>query len=222
MRNKEFIRHLFIWGLCMMMWMPSAHAQAPRKADAEQAKEMTRLINEAAMGIHSLDCRFTQVKRLHFIDDEMTSQGSMLFLSEGGGKLRWEYEQPYRYTFVINDGKAHIKSANGQQTIDMSQSRLFQGIAEIMLNSVTGKGLTTGTDFSCTMFTAGGNEWIARLTPKRKEMKRLFKDIALHFSKQKQIVTQVEMTEPSGDTTVITLKEIKKNGQLDKKMFAIQ
>ena len=36
------------------------------------------------------------------------------------------------------------------------------------------------------------------------------------------MVTQVEMAETSGDTTVITLKNVKTNGRIDEKMFAAQ
>ena len=54
------------------------------------------------------------------------------------------------------------------------------------------------------------------------EMKKLFKDIRLCFSSTKQMVTRVEMTELSGDTTVITLKDVKTNGRIDEKMFAAQ
>jgi outer membrane lipoprotein-sorting protein len=36
------------------------------------------------------------------------------------------------------------------------------------------------------------------------------------------MVTQVEMTEPSGDTTLITLKDVNTNGRIDAKMFAAQ
>jgi outer membrane lipoprotein-sorting protein len=34
------------------------------------------------------------------------------------------------------------------------------------------------------------------------------------------MVTKVVMTEQSGDTTVITLKNVKTNGRVDEKMFA--
>ena len=144
----------------------------------------------------------------------------MLFMADGR-RLRWEYQQPYQYTLVINGEKVYIKSARNTQTIDIRQSRLFQSIAEIMMSTVTGKSLTSGKDFSCTMYEAG-DEWQALLTPNRKEMKKLFKEIRLHFSVSKQMVTQVEMTEPSGDTTVITLKDVKTNGRIDAKMFAAQ
>ena len=205
--------------LCLMLAL-TAQAQSLKKADAAKQRQMIERINRAAAGITTLECRFTQVKTLRFLNDKMTSTGRMLFMADGG-RLRWEYQQPYQYTFVINGEKVYIKSARNTQTIDIRQSRLFQSIAEMMMNSVTGKSLTSSADFGCTMY-SGGDEWVAQLTPKRKEMKKMFKEIRLHFSAQQQMVTQVEMTEPSGDTTVITLKDVKTNGRIDTKMFAAQ
>lgn len=205
--------------LCLLLTL-TAQAQSLKKVDAARQRQMIERINRSAAGITTLECRFTQVKTLRFLNDKMTSSGRMLFMADGG-RLRWEYQQPYQYTFVINGEKVYIKSARNTQTIDIRQSRLFQSIAEMMMNSVTGKSLTSSADFGCTMY-SGGDEWVAQLTPKRKEMKKMFKEIRLHFSAQQQMVTQVEMTEPSGDTTVITLKDVKTNGRIDTKMFAAQ
>ena len=205
--------------LCLLLTL-TAQAQSLKKVDAARQRQLIERINRSAAGITTLECRFTQVKTLRFLNDKMTSSGRMLFMADGR-RLRWEYQQPYQYTLVINGEKVYIKSARNTQTIDIRQSRLFQSIAEMMMNSVTGKSLTSSADFGCTMY-SGGDEWVAQLTPKRKEMKKMFKEIRLHFSAQQQMVTQVEMTEPSGDTTVITLKDVKTNGRIDTKMFAAQ
>ena len=205
--------------LCLLLTL-TAQAQSLKKVDAARQRQLIERINRSAAGITTLECRFTQVKTLRFLNDKMTSSGRMFFMADGQ-RLRWEYQQPYQYTFVINGEKVYIKSARNTQTIDIRQSRLFQSIAEMMMNSVTGKSLTSSADFGCTMY-SGGDEWVAQLTPKRKEMKKMFKEIRLHFSAQQQMVTQVEMTEPSGDTTVITLKDVKTNGRIDTKMFAAQ
>ena len=209
-----------IWSLCLMAASLAVHAQALEKADAAQQKAMVEKISQTAASIRTMECQFSQVKTLGFLNDKLTSGGRMLFEAEGG-KLRWEYQQPYSYTFILNGDKAYIRSAKSRQTIDIRQSRLFQSIAEVMMNSVTGKSLTTSRDFGCEMYSRG-DEWQAVLTPKRKELKKLFSTIRLHFSSGRQMVTQVEMAETSGDTTVITLKNVKTNGRIDEKMFAAQ
>ena len=209
-----------IWSLCLVAASLTVQAQALKKADAAQQKAMVEKISQTAAGIKTMDCQFSQVKTLGFLNDKLTSVGRMLFVADGG-KLRWEYQQPYSYTFILNGEKAYIRSAESRQTIDIRQSRLFQSIAEVMMNSVTGKSLATSRDFDCEMY-SGGGEWQAVLTPKRKELKKLFSTIRLHFSSATQMVTQVEMAETSGDTTVITLKNVKTNGRIDEKMFAAQ
>lgn len=205
--------------LCLTL-MLTAQAQSLKKADAARQRQMIERVNRTAAGITTLECRFTQVKTLRFLNDKMTSSGRMLFMADGG-RLRWEYQQPYQYTFVINGEKVYISSDHNKQTIDIRQSRLFQSIAEMMMNSVTGKSLNSDKDFDCTMYEAV-DEWQALLTPRRKEIKKMFKEIRLHFSAARQMVTQVEMTEQSGDKTVITLKDVKANGKIDAKMFAAQ
>ena len=139
-----------IWSLCLMAASLAVHAQALEKADAAQQKAMVEKISQTAASIRTMECQFSQVKTLGFLNDKLTSGGRMLFVAEGG-KLRWEYQQPYSYTFILNGDKAYIRSAKSRQTIDIRQSRLFQSIAEVMMNSVTGKSLTTSRDFGCEM-----------------------------------------------------------------------
>ena len=202
--------------LCMMASV-TLQAQTLKKATESQAKVMVEKINKTAASIHTLECDFTQVKTLRFLNDKMTSQGKMYY--DASGKLRWEYTSPYQYTFILNGQKVYIKSAKSSQTIDIRQSKLFQSIAQVMMNSVTGKSLTTNNEFACTIYTQG-QEWVADLVPQKKEMKKMFKNIRLHFNSTKQMVSQVEMTEQSGDMTIITLKDVKTNGKIDEKMFA--
>lgn len=203
--------------LCMVTSL-TLQAQAPlKKVTDAQAQTMVMKINQTAAKIQTLTCQFTQVKTLRFLNDKMTSQGRMCY--EGPDKLRWEYTTPYNYAFILNGQKVHIKTAKRQQTIDIRQSRLFQGIARVMMNSVTGKSLTSDKDFACTMLTRG-DDWVAELVPQKKEMKQLFTTIRLHFDGKLQMVSQVEMTEKNGDTTIITLKDVKTNGKIDAQMFA--
>ena len=103
-----------IWILCFCLPLLSAGAQGLKRVDAAQSKAMIERINKTASGIHSIDCRFTQVKTLRFLDDEMTSEGRMLFMADGG-RLRWEYQRPYSYTFVLNGDKAYMRSGQGRQ-----------------------------------------------------------------------------------------------------------
>ena len=160
---------------CCCLWLS---AQTLKKATEAEAKVMVAEISKTAASIRTLACNFTQVKTLSFLNDKMTSQGRMCY--DASGKLRWEYTSPYTYTFILNGQQVHIQSAKNRQTIDIRQSRLFQGIAQVMMNSVTGRNLTSNKDFACTFYTQG-DVWVADLVPQRKEMKQMFSTIRLRF-----------------------------------------
>ena len=49
----------------------------------------------------------------------------------------------------------------------------------------------------------------------------MFQSVRLHISSSRRMVSQVEMTETSGDTTVITLKNVKTNERVDEKLFTV-
>lgn len=207
------------WLLCLCLTISvMTYGQALKKADEAQSKAIIEKINHTASAVRSISCDFMQVKSLRFLNDKMTSQGKMWY--DGSGKLRWEYMAPYKYIFVLNGQSVYIKSAKSSQTIDIRQSRLFQNIARLMMNSVTGKCLAADDDFVCEIYVQG-EEWIASLTPKKKEIKKMFKGVKLHFDNARQMVSQVELTETSGDTTIITLNNIKLNERLDEKLFSV-
>lgn len=200
---------------CCCLWLS---AQTLKKATEAEAKAMVAEISKTAASIRTLTCNFTQVKTLSFLNDKMTSQGRMCY--DASGKLRWEYTSPYTYAFIINGQQVHIQSAKNRQTIDIRQSRLFQGIAQVMMNSVTGRNLTSNKDFACTFFTQG-DVWVADLVPQRKEMKQMFSTIRLRFDSKRRMVSQVEMNEKRGDVTVITLKDIKTNEAINQNQFTL-
>ena len=192
---------------CCCLWLS---AQTLKKATEAEAKVMVAEISKTAASIRTLACNFTQVKTLSFLNDKMTSQGRMCY--DASGKLRWEYTSPYTYTFILNGQQVHIQS--------IRQSRLFQGIAQVMMNSVTGRNLTSNKDFACTFYTQG-DVWVADLVPQRKEMKQMFSTIRLRFDSKRRMVSQVEMNEKRGDVTVITLKDIKTNETINQNLFAL-
>ena len=71
-----------IWISCFCLPLLSVGAQGLKRADAAQSKAMIERINKTASGIRSIDCQFTQVKTLRFLDDEMTSEDVRAFIAE--------------------------------------------------------------------------------------------------------------------------------------------
>lgn len=211
------MRHILTM-ILLVLAQAGVLAQTEKKAPAAEAEMMIAAVNRTAEGIHTLQGRFTQVKTMSFLNDKMTSTG-MLYLTDKG-QLRWEFTTPYPYIFIINDNQVTIRSGKKTQNIDMKSSRLFEGIARIMVNSMTGRCLQKNGDFDVDMYTRG-SEWIAWLTPKKAQLKKMFKLVKLHFSSTQNMVTSVEMTEPSGDNTVIELKDLNLNQPVDETVFTL-
>ena len=194
----------------------SAAAQKP--ASAGESKKMIEQVCAAAGKMQTLQCDFRQEKRLSLLETNMVSTGKMYY--KGGKALKWEYVSPYAYTFLLNGDKVMLGSQGKTDVIQVNSSKTFKQIARIMMHSITGKCLSDTEDFHVTMLVEG-NEWVAELIPRQKELAQLFTRIRLHIDPKSQTSTEVELTEKSGDLTRITMTNIKKNTPLDDALFHI-
>lgn len=212
MKNK-----LIILFLCFTAGMSITRSQ-DRSQTPSQA-EIIEAIDRSASMLRSLQCDFEQTKELSLLQDSMVSRGVMYYLQEGG-KLHWEYQTPYCYTFILNGNRVMIRSGERTDVIETSENRMFREIARIMMNSLTGKCLSDTLDFEVQISMDTGL-WIAELTPRRREMGQFFSRVILHFNPDRHLVSRVEMIEKNGDRTVIDLKNMKTNVNIDESVFAV-
>ena len=183
----------------------NANAQRLKKATEKQKQQMVATINQTSAKIHSMECDFTQVSTLSFLEDKATAKGKMSFTAPEN--LVWQYTSPTRYTFSIDNGKVTTKSGGKTYSVDISNNKTYQNIVEMMVQSVSGKSLGNGRNFSVEMYISG-SEWIAWLTPLKADLRKMFKSVRLHFNSQKRVVQQVEMISSNGDNIQITLSNI--------------
>ena len=183
---------------------------------AGNAEEMIEEICDAASGIRSMQCKFRQTKNLSLLATEMVSTGRMYYKE---GMLRWEYLSPYRYIFIINGERVLLDSPSGSNVIDTKTNKMFDGIANIMMNSLTGNIMDT-EEFD-TLILEEKEGWIAELIPVKKEMQQFFTKVRLHINPVEKSVEKVELLEKGGDTTLIEMTEIEKNVSVDDSVFEI-
>lgn len=184
-------------------------------ANGAQVKQQ---INAVAARMKTMQCDFVQTKNIKLLNNKMVAKGKMYY--QQSDKLRWEYTTPYTYTFLLNGSKVKISKGTRNDVINISQSKFFGEIARIMMNSVVGKCLTDDKDFKSSI-TATATEYIATLYPQQKQMKQMFQKVVLHISRKQSFVTTVELVEKKGDKTVIELKNVKTNAQINAKIFDI-
>ena len=75
-------------------------------------------------------------------------------------------------------------------------------------------------EFTVTYF-KNGNYNIAKFIPKSAQLLKYIKQIELHFPKNETTVSQVNMTEASGDTTNILFKNTKINAPILASEFSL-
>lgn len=203
-------RHILTALLCILSFTGFAQT-------LEQS-EIIGQINQASARMLSLECEFTQTKYLNILDDKMVSKGKMYY--QQADKLRWEYVSPYTYTFILNQNQVMLKNESRTDIIDVNQNRIFKEIARMMMNSIVGNCLSDQKSFKTQVEDAGG-EWIATLVPLKKDMKQMWNKLVLHINPDIKVVYKVEMHEPSGDSTIIDLTNIRTNGTINPEVFNI-
>ena len=211
-------RKLTLALLLIFMGAMCANAQTKDITDAKQKQQVINKINSAAGAIKSIACDFVQTKHLKMLNDKMVSNGKMYYRQ--ADKLRWEYTSPYTYTFILNGTK--VKMANNKRTdvIDTKSNKLFKEIAQIMMNSVTGKCLSEKTDFDISI-AENKTYWIVTMVPVKKELKSMFSKVVLSFNKAESMVHEVNIYEKNNDRTQIALKNIKTNTTISDATFSI-
>lgn len=200
------------------MCLLSVQAWCQTKLTAERQQEVLEQIDRAAAGMKNMQCDFAQTRSMKLLSTEMQSKGVMSFMRPD--KLRWQYVAPYDYTFILNGDKIRLKSTKSTKDIDVQGNKMFRQITSIILNCITGSGLRSVADFRVELYEAGGS-YMARLYPKKKELKQIYEVIEIQFNAALTMVSTVNMKERTGDATLIRLMNAKINSSLDGRLFDI-
>ena len=196
----------------------SLHVSGQTKLTAEQQKQLVEKIDKAASAMKSMQCDFTQTKSMKLLKREMKSTGVMYFKQPD--KLRWQYTSPYDYTFIMNGDKVRIKSTKSTQDINVQGNKIFRQITNIILNTVTGGGLKSASDFTVEVYQSDKG-YFAKLYPKKKEVKQIYNVIEIYFNASLTMVSSVRMIEKTGDETLVNLNNLKANASINEKMFSV-
>lgn len=208
-------RKLLLTLIIIPLWNICSWSQ---KLNAQQQEQVIQKIVLATASIKTMQCDFKQTKKMKMMKNQMKSSGTMYYKSPN--KLRWQYNTPYSYIFVMNGSKVSVKSANGIQHIDAQHNKIFKQISNIILGCVTGGNLKNSGDFSIEIWKENGS-YSAKLVPKKKEYKSLYNYINIKFNSSLSMIENVEMSEKSGDTTFVNLFNVKVNHSVGENFFTV-
>jgi len=204
----------------MVVTMATVFAQTGYKpATDEQQKVLMRKITEASEQMKTLQCDFVQKKIFSILEEELVSEGRLYFKQKN--KIRWAYNKPYLFEFVMNGDKVMINSEGTKNIMDVSSSKMFREMSKLIIAGVNASGIFDPAKFSF-KFMTGAKDNMVILSPKQKEIKQMFKTITIYFNASDYTINTIEIEEPNGDRTVITMKNKQINKELSDEIFAIR
>lgn len=181
-------------------------------------QDMIKVIARSAEAVSTLQCDIVQTKHMRMMRRDMVSKGSMKYCRTD--RLRWEYTSPYAYTFLLNGTKVVLCKDGGKDVVDVARNKMMKEITSVMIGTMTGTALTDAGAFEASV-KDDGQYWTVTLLPRKKDLRRMYTTILLMYNPGTGNTERVEMTEKNGDRTVIELKNIVKDKDIDAKVFQV-
>lgn len=201
MKTKYFLL------IVLLYWHISSVAQDNTYKPVPNKKAVETLINQQSAKTNTIICDFIQEKHLEYLDETIISKGKFWFKKEN--KLRWEYNTPFKYLILINNGKFIIKDGNKTSQYDVNSNKAFKQINDIIISSIRGN-LSTDGRFEIQIF-QNASMYKVQLVPIDQNMKKIIKKTELYFDKKDLTVSKVIIIENEKDYTVISFINKKLN-----------
>ena len=216
-RQRSAVCGLRVIALAALMLLPfSASAQyAGFKPVTDVTTFKSQFATESAK-VTSITSNFTQEKVLTALTEKITSSGKFWF--KRSNKVRLEYQKPFVYLMIMNEGKILVRDDQKETTLNLNTNKLFQQVNRIMMDCVQGTILSS-KDFTVRVFEQE-KIYLLEMTPTSKILKDFFTTIVLLVDRSDYSVKSIQMNEPTGDTTIITFTEKKLNTQVPDAVFA--
>lgn len=213
----RFPRILYFTG-CLIFLSINLAAQNLKQATDDQKKEIINETLKSSKTTVSLECKFIQKKNLSMLSETVVSEGVMYFKKDNN--LRWQYNKPYVFIFILSGNKVFIKNDKRIDKFDTSTNKMFKEISDIMIGGVNGSLLLDCKKFTSKYF-YGSTVAEVQLIPKDKQLRQLFNQINICFSKSDWVVKSIEMEEVGGDNTIISFTDKNVNGKISNDLFRI-
>ena len=191
-------RYILFTIYCLLFTVLAAQGLSEQKIIEKMAS--------AAEKIKTVECNFTQTKQSKMLSKPQMSEGKMF--CQQPDKLRWEYTSPRASTLVLEGTEARLLKGNEQE----ARNKFIGEMARMIMNCVAGKNLTDNKTFQVSAKEMP-TEYVATLVPQRKDMKRLYTKLVLHYNLKQETVTEIELHEKNGDRTLSELHDISINGK---------
>ena len=168
------------------------------------AQTIAQKMSENAKNLKSLYAEFTQERTLSLLEEKSISEGFLA--SNEDGFVRWQIEEPFK-SAMISDGKGtmHFEYANGQwRRLNSAAGFPIEKIVEEIRKLVTG-------DYSGKAYIPNEKDGLLILVPANEMARKFVSQITVTPSKDFTHPQRIEVHNPNGDVSVITMKKVVAN-----------
>jgi outer membrane lipoprotein carrier protein len=215
---KNWIKIFSFFSALLMVNPVLAQTVDYTPVETSKTQTIIEYIAKASASVTSLQCSFNQKKIISILSESVISKGKLLYKKEN--KLCWEYSSPYFYLFALNGDKVYIKNEKTSNQFDTKSNTLFKEISQLLVNSINGVGLIDYKKFDVVFF-ENKTSIKMQLAPKNKTLKSIMSSIVLYFEKSTYLVHNIEMVEPSGDSTTIVFNDVILNQPINDEKFVV-
>lgn len=168
--------------------------------------------------ISSVKSSFVQEKTLTMLTEKITSTGDFCF--KRSDKVKIEYKTPYSYLLIINGDQMITKDSQKESHVNTSSNKLFKQINRIIIDCVQGTILNS-KDFTVKV-SENQKQFLVQFTPQTKTIKEFFQTISLTLDKSDYSVSELELLEQGGDTTLMRFSNKQLNTKIDDAVFTVR
>ena len=204
--------------LVVVIMQLASFSQADGYTSMKNADDFKTKAKAVADKTTSISSDFVQKKVLSIMEEEIVSKGKFLFKKENS--IRWEYKDPFVYLIIIKDGEIFIKDDNKETKFDMKSNKIFRGINDMIVNSVSGN-IMDDENYIVSYYESASN-YMVQLTPKDEKLKEYMSLIKVYFDKISYDVVRVKMMEESEDYTSIEFKNRVVNSDISDEKFTFK
>jgi outer membrane lipoprotein-sorting protein len=177
--------------------------------------EFAASLQEFSKKLTTIQCDFTQVKKLQYLEVDLESSGKFWFQSPD--KVRWEYQDPYHYIVLLNQGKLNLISDNNENEVDMRSNEIFEEINTLIISAVSGN-IFNNPSYSVNAF-ENDRYYKIEMNPLSSSIAMMIEQMELYFDKKNLSVSKIKMIEPSSDYSLISFTNQQFNESLPEHIF---
>lgn len=207
------ILFFFVWMIAV-----SASAQTAGFTEVKNVEQFKKDFAAQNAKLTSIKSSFVQEKTLTMLTEKIVSKGEFWF--KRNDKIRIEYKTPYSYLLIINGDQMITKDNQKESHVNTSSNKLFRQVNRIIIDCVQGT-ILNNKDFSVKIF-ENQNQFQLQLTPQAKAIKEFFQTITITLDKKDYSVSDLELLEQGGDTTLMRFSNKQLNTSIDDAVFTVR